>query len=347
MRTKIDEWQRKGGVSYRIRLFVGRRCVFRIGAKNLKGQSRRDVEATAAATVAAYKGMQASRSQVDPQNDSPGAEQAKPNFSAETSKFCCKDAKQRFLAAVENEIGLNRCAEIESHFRQSVEPFFLKKHNNSNPEQWPPIFDLFRTWVKNRRRADGKPGHIKAQSANRHIASMNKFLRFCREVYGLAIRSNCKPFGKKILEKESQSRDKGMNAHDVLTEEEFVRFREVAYSLNPQRALAYDLCFGLGLRRGEAIALRSDRVHLDDPQLGPMGYVEINEQYTNGLATKGPTLELPKWEKTRVVPIPYKWLHDALRERMSGRLPTHPRDNEDGLRYLSERYQRAASFWWY
>ncbi|MCP4676425.1 MAG: hypothetical protein GY854_13115, partial [Deltaproteobacteria bacterium] len=75
--------------------------------------------------------------------------------------------------------------------------------------------------------------------------------------------------------------------------------------------------------------------------MGPLGYVEISQQYTVELATGQTVLKIPKSEKTRVVPIPYEWLRDALRERIStvGALP--PRDNVDGLRYVAKRYRNT------
>ena len=326
-------------MSYRIRLFLGRQCVFTIPAKELRGKTEQDVKATAAAAAAAYDEMRRSGDRI---------ETTIPATPAATStrgrRFSYPEAKERFFNATETDIGANRRAEIGAHFRQSVEPFFLAKHNNADPEQWPAIFDLFKTWLmQGRRRLDSRPGHIKARTANCHIASLNKFLRFCREVYGLSVSSNCKRFGRKVIDRESRAN--GGNGvtplHTVWTEDEFVEFRKVAYALNPQLAPAYDLCFGLGMRRGEAIALRVGCVHLDDTQMGPLGYVEVSQQYTEELATGQAVLKLPKWEKTRSVPIPYQWLHDALQERIStvGVLP--PRENAEGLRYVAQRYRNT------
>ena len=319
--------------------------MFTIGGKKLRGRNRRDVEATAAAAVAAYEQMRASSGHIDEEALVTQAAVAKPAPPSGENEFSFEEAKRRFLAAVENEIGPNRRAEIESHFWQSIDPFFMKTHNSTDPEQWPTVFDLFRAWLlKGRRRLDGRPGHIKARTANCHLATLNKFLRFCREVYGLNISSNCKRFGKKILERESRANNgNGVTTlHNVWTEEEFAEFRKVAYELDPQLALVYDLCFGLGLRRGEAIALRVGCVHLDDPQVGPLGYAEINQQYTEELATREVGLKLPKWERTRVIPLPYEWLAAALRERISGRGHVHPQNNELGLRYAAERYPNTV-----
>ena len=313
--------------------------MFTIPAKALRGKTEQDVKATAAAAAAAYQEMRRSGDNIDAT--------VPATLDATTTRgraFSYSGAKERFLNAVETDIGANRRAEIEAHFRQSVEPFFLTKHDSADPEQWPAIFDLFRTWLlKGRRRLDGSPGRIKARTANCHIATLNKFLRFCREVYELSVSSNCKRFGRKILDRESRAN--GGNGvtplHSVWAEEEFADFRKVAYKVDHRLALAYDLCFGLGLRRGEAIALRVGCVHLDDTQMGPLGYVEISQQYTVELATGQAVLKLPKWEKTRSVPIPYQWLHDALRERIStvGTLP--PRENVDGLRYVAQHYRNT------
>ena len=104
----------------------------------------------------------------------------------------------------------------------------------------------------------------------------------------------------------------------------------------------FDVAFGLGLRRGEAIALRADCVHLDDTRMGPNGYVEIARQYTWDPAKRLAVVKLPKWGKTRNIPIPSKWVGDVLKERLSGRAPVRPRDNAEGLRYVASRYSNVA-----
>ena len=315
--------------------------MFTVPANKLRGKTEQDVKATAAAAAAAYEEMRDSGDHIDTTTSATRDTTTRKPRSPEKLGFSYGEAKQRFLDAVETEIGANRRTEIEAHFRQSVEPFFLAKHDSTDPEQWPAIFDLFRTWlIKGRRRLDGRPGHIKARTANCHMASVNKFLRFCREVYGLSVSSNCKRFGKKILDRESRANDgNGVTTlHDVWSEEEFAEFRKVAYKLDSRLALAYDLCFGLGLRRGESLAIQVGKVHLDDSQLGPLGFVEVDQQYTEELATGKTILKLPKWEKPRVVPVPYRWMRDALRERLAFRSLHHLQNSFQGLRYVSRRY---------
>ena len=250
------------------------------------------------------------------------------------------DAKRRFLESVETEINPARRTTIESYFELSIEPFFLGNRVSQDPQEWPQFFDLFRNWLRKCRKRNNRKGTIKARTANLHIAALNKFLRFCREVYGLQISANCKRFSKRIVDQELRARDGRdlQNGDSVWNEDEFAQFSKLAHDRDPYVAPIFDVAFGLGLRRGEAIALRTDRVHLTDTRMGPWGYVDIVEQYAWDPALRQPVLKLPKSGKPRSVPIPCSWLRDSLQERISGRGAVRPRDNSEGLRYVAGRY---------
>ena len=322
-------------------LYLGRKCVLTIGSKELKGQNQRQVEASALAAAAAYERELARRSDGAGVPQGP-ASVAAPPVQATTTRFPYEEAKQRFLNAVEIEIGTDRRATMESYFRLSVEPFFLEQQSCRDLERWPPLFDLFRNWLKNRARRDGRAGQITAKTANNHIDSVNRFLTFCKTTYDLKSVMPCKKFGRKVLGAETYVANGHRNGDQVWTEEEYLRFRQLAHKVVPAIAPVFDVAFGLGLRRGEAIALRVDRVHLDDDRMGLLGYVEVSHQYTRDNGQKQYVLRLPKWGRARRVPIPYAWLRDILRERISGTSPVRPGDNEKGLRYAAQRYSNVT-----
>ena len=313
-----------------------------MGTAELKGLNREQVEGVAAAVA---RNCEKRLATPEPETTEPSVKKPRSQTPASTEESAFfQEAKARFLQSVETSIGAARRVMIEDGFRLAIEPFFLDQHQCPDPRKWPPLFDLFQTWTRNRARRDDRKGRLKARTANNHIAILNKFLKFCREVYGMNISSNCKRFGKQIIDREHRPLDDedAINGSSVWTEAEFATFRELAYKVDPYVAPIFDAAFGLGLRRGEAIALRTDAVHLDDTRMGPLGYVQIVRQYTWDAGQRKDVLKRPKWGRTRTVPIPYHWLQDALRERMSGRATVRPRDNAEGLRYVAERYSKLA-----
>jgi integrase len=65
-------------------------------------------------------------------------------------------------------------------------------------------------------------------------------------------------------------------------------------------------------------------------------------QFARDPETGTSSLRLPKYDKTRRVPIPYDWLRDALAACINGRRPVKPGDNAKGLRYVVARYSNKA-----
>jgi integrase len=181
-------------------------------------------------------------------------------------------------------------------------------------------------------------------TANNHIDALNRFLAFCRTAYGLKTTSTCRKFSKKVIGRQAFAANGGKSKDSqVWSEEEYLKFRKTAYETYPDVTPIFDLAFGLGLRRGEAVALRVDGVHLDDDRMGPLGFVEVVRQCTRDASSGRYELRAPKCGKPRCVPIPYPWLQDILRQRISGRAPMSPSDNEGGLRYVVAKYSNSTA----
>ena len=346
MTVKIDKQPAKEGPRHRIRLFVRGRCVHTISPKDLEGLTLKQVRAIAREMVTLYQNTFGAS---DERGDDSTTERVAPGddlvqlVQEDDSDFNFERAKTRFLAMIQAELNASRRAHYEVYFRDTVIPFFIKQQGCPDPREWPPLFDVFKGWLRHRRRRDGRKGSIKMPTANRHIDAVNRFIGFCDKAYGFHVGVRCKKFGKKeILSQQHAANGGEVPDPAIWGEEEFAAFREAAYARAPRVAPIFDLAFGLGLRRGEAIGLRVDAVHLDDDRMGEFGYVEIIRQYTWDDGCKASVLKPPKWGRTRVIPIPYPWLKDALHNQIHGRVPASPGDNAPALRSLVKRYPNTV-----
>ena len=201
VRAVVEERQYKSGASYRIRLHVGGERVHTIGARKLKGLTRDEVEAKAAAVAAAYEKQYLTGAV--PAKITATLQPVTSTMPRATEKvFSYEEAKERFFDWIEDDIDASRRVTVESYFRLSIEPFFIKKRKCANPEEWPPLFRQYRPFARKRPLSGSRKMDVKARTVNLHIAVLNKFLKFCREDYGLNISRNCERFGKKVIEKE-------------------------------------------------------------------------------------------------------------------------------------------------